>query len=944
MAYTLLDNVGIPTLEELNIKVANVTERLNALSSKSILQFDTTPTVADFSGNTIANGQIIYTKDNKCYYQCSVNEDTGLTPVYAEHDEEVIVSKYAYNDLMVLAYSNIPNKYYYEDNTEFEGDIEELIPITTQKTISIYIKEGDEIVEYIVPVWTVSNTSEEVYYFNSHYYYVYNNQMYNGSTLDLIYAEIQDTFNIEINWYYYLENVDNNTEKKYVYYDTDSAEYFYIDSRSICEDTSNLERDETQKKYNGYDVYEDADTAEVYYVPDSNSYFYVANHEPYTDITYTVTLEEYEMHFPGNPGEVLRVNDNNEIVWEAPAVIIEEDNNGVIISDTVANWDGSYNSDGDSHITKIGDVTSGTWNAGDVTAPNIEATTKIVSPAAEIEALQQDMLNIHSDIAGVYELTTGVVTISGNEIHVPELHGTTAALSGITASTATITGTFSAQHADILTGIMSGVTANTISANAISAGVSLTYQGYELSTLLSGYVPKTEKGVASGVATLDMNGRIPLNQLPTEAVNYKGDWNVATNTPDLSSLTPTRGDMYFVSEGGTSNLTGTLETYYVGDRVIYNGTSWNHIPNGAVYSVNNKTGAVVIDSKDINESSTNISQLIGVNSNNAYVNAATAADIAVGMVVYDSTSLKTVIGKITALDTVTLLDGTTAAITSVVSTATTSTTVEDKLQNLDYKLAEAGVANIVTSVNGNTGVVSVNSYNTPNSDTGIPKKLTISYSGTVTSVYVNTPQFNSDINSGKHVAVYSDDTMLNCIGELTTQGSATYVKKVNGELWHVDSSESAPITGTTINDKFQNIDIKAANNVSSVNGIDGPTVVLPSTQINNNITYSVTAADTNTYYFSSGDINTTAYSDTALTTPVGTVNTSSKVITLFDGTTTTYTTTTSIATTNIETRINKAMALAGNANSKAIKMQPISAADFSQITPDNDILYLIYAT
>lgn len=94
-----------------------------------------------------------------------------------------------------------------------------------------------------------------------------------------------------------------------------------------------------------------------------------------------------------------------------------------------------------------------------------------------------------------------------------------------------------------------------------------------------------------------VNGRIPYSQLPESAMEYKGTWNADTNTPTLANGTGDTGDFYVVSVAGTS----LGQTFNVNDRVIYDGSLWQKLSGGEVMSVNNKTGAVVLDTDDISD-------------------------------------------------------------------------------------------------------------------------------------------------------------------------------------------------------------------------------------------------------------------------------------------------------------------------------------------------------
>ena len=124
-------------------------------------------------------------------------------------------------------------------------------------------------------------------------------------------------------------------------------------------------------------------------------------------------------------------------------------------------------------------------------------------------------------------------------------------------------------------------------------------------------------GSADGIATLDANGRIPYSQLPESAVEYKGGWNANTNTPTLADGTGTNGDMYIVEVAGTQNLGSGNITFFVNDRVIYNGNVWQRFSAGDVKSVNgvtpsSSTGNVEITGADIDVSGSDTRKISSV--------------------------------------------------------------------------------------------------------------------------------------------------------------------------------------------------------------------------------------------------------------------------------------------------------------------------------------------
>ncbi|AYR03181.1 minor tail protein [Gordonia phage Octobien14] len=110
------------------------------------------------------------------------------------------------------------------------------------------------------------------------------------------------------------------------------------------------------------------------------------------------------------------------------------------------------------------------------------------------------------------------------------------------------------------------------------------------------------KGVANGYASLDSGGKVPITQLPSSIMEYKGVWNAATNTPALADASGGRdqGDVYRVTTAGTRNLgSGNIE-FAVGDYVIYNGTTWEKSDTtDAVASVAGKTGVVTLVKGDV---------------------------------------------------------------------------------------------------------------------------------------------------------------------------------------------------------------------------------------------------------------------------------------------------------------------------------------------------------
>ena len=109
-----------------------------------------------------------------------------------------------------------------------------------------------------------------------------------------------------------------------------------------------------------------------------------------------------------------------------------------------------------------------------------------------------------------------------------------------------------------------------------------------------------QKGIAGGLATLDLNGKIPAHQLKIDGgVVYRGSWNSSTNTPTLTSGIGTKGDFYMVSVAGQTNLDG-INTWQIGDSVMFDGNTWEKFGAAAqVTSVAGKQGEILLTAADI---------------------------------------------------------------------------------------------------------------------------------------------------------------------------------------------------------------------------------------------------------------------------------------------------------------------------------------------------------
>ena len=156
-----------------------------------------------------------------------------------------------------------------------------------------------------------------------------------------------------------------------------------------------------------------------------------------------------------------------------------------------------------------------------------------------------------------------------------------------------------------------GLTAPVIKATSLSttslkiAGVAASAVGIAMLTAISVAAQLTAlgAGAASGLATLDGTGRIPIGQIPasiTGALTLKGVWNAATNSPAIVSSVGTLSNYYLVGTAGTTSING-IAVWGVGDWILFNGTAWVKVAaaGSAVASVAGRTGIVVLSAADI---------------------------------------------------------------------------------------------------------------------------------------------------------------------------------------------------------------------------------------------------------------------------------------------------------------------------------------------------------
>ena len=147
-------------------------------------------------------------------------------------------------------------------------------------------------------------------------------------------------------------------------------------------------------------------------------------------------------------------------------------------------------------------------------------------------------------------------------------------------------------------------------------------------TATSGVVSFLPIDVSLGIPQLDVNGKILVSQLPNSVMEYKGTWNVSTNTPTLVNGVGNQGDVYLVegaAVGGTAfNFGAGPITFFNGDQAIYSGSIWQRA-SGATGTVTSVAITETGDSLNITGSPITTSGTINIGFNGTnlqYVNGA----------------------------------------------------------------------------------------------------------------------------------------------------------------------------------------------------------------------------------------------------------------------------------------------------------------------------------
>jgi hypothetical protein len=147
-----------------------------------------------------------------------------------------------------------------------------------------------------------------------------------------------------------------------------------------------------------------------------------------------------------------------------------------------------------------------------------------------------------------------------------------------------------------------------------------------LGTFTGAIIPdsSTVKGALQSLETA-------IEDLPNP-ITYEGTWAASTNTPTLADGAGDQGDLYQVSDAGSVDFGSGSISFVAGDKVVYNGATWEKWDmTDAVSSVNGQSGAVSLALDNISDvtAPTPSSGDVLTYNGSAWVNLPTAATLTV---------------------------------------------------------------------------------------------------------------------------------------------------------------------------------------------------------------------------------------------------------------------------------------------------------------------------
>lgn len=369
-----------------------------------------------------------------------------------------------------------------------------------------------------------------------------------------------------------------------------------------------------------------------------------------------------------NPGAVtfVRLNADNSVTARSAANFKSDLSLDLVENTALSTWAGSTN------LTTLGTIGTGTWQGTSISTVYTDAKIKTVTGTTNRVSIGGTATDPTFDIAATYVGQSSITTVgtigSGTwqgGVVAGQYGGTGVANTG---KTITLGGNLTTSGAFALTLTLSATTSVTLPTSgtlATLAGAesltnkklgSLTTNGFvktsggdgTLSVDVTDYQPLdpdltaiaalattsfgraflalvdqaggrsylglgtaalADTGTSSGnVPVLDGTGKIPTSLLPSSVlgdVQFQDTWNATTNTPTIpAAASGNKGWYYVVATAGSTSIDGETD-WKVGDWLVSNGTSWNKIDNtDLVTSVAGRVGAVTLTASDVTDATT----------------------------------------------------------------------------------------------------------------------------------------------------------------------------------------------------------------------------------------------------------------------------------------------------------------------------------------------------
>lgn len=137
----------------------------------------------------------------------------------------------------------------------------------------------------------------------------------------------------------------------------------------------------------------------------------------------------------------------------------------------------------------------------------------------------------------------------------------------------------------------------------IDSIMALLYIRQHIDSMLLEKIDTSKLAQANGVATLDVNGKVPTSQISDTfmgSVVYRGTWSAVSNSPTLPAAAVGNKGYYYVV---TDSAEYSEIVYTNKDWIISNGTSWEKVDNtNSIASVFGRVGNVTAQTGDYNTS------------------------------------------------------------------------------------------------------------------------------------------------------------------------------------------------------------------------------------------------------------------------------------------------------------------------------------------------------